>query len=599
MADFFKGLAGGFQTGLQFSDAMRRRQEYEEQQAEREQLRGIFTGQPTVTPGTAATPEQIRSAGLETGRMQMQDIADFGLSAQEAARYAPQMPSETATTTPTMYSYGGLTRQTPFTPAEVSRMQMEQAIPVLAARNPSQALQMRETLLRSERETAAAQRAADLFPLQMEQTRGAIAGQGLSQRQTKLQIEDAERKAASQERVDRFMQAFNADPTQDPMSLARQMNLSLTEQYSAAQTLTGITDQEMKQTIQSAERAIRTQPLAGVVEQFNRSQIFGPGQNFVLGEGPNGSITLTTINTATGRPVGAPETFRTEAEAKGVLLDRVRDPVKAAENALNVRFVNARIDAAVRQGDLDKARIELINMQKDQLSPFPKETMETLNDLSDRIQAAREAGNDREASALNEQWGRVYNQAAAKRGALIRPPAAAAPRAEITLSDAEKIAWGELVKSDQWKMAQDPAARARLARQYGLDPAKLNLPAMPSPTTPKPAPTPQPGLTRPSGTQNLQSMAAGPERMPQDERSRRIQEEADMRGLARDEERAIRRAQVDELGLTAAEVPARISPERARILRNSEYFELFPRDVQRALTEQSGMSQRNWENRSR
>jgi hypothetical protein len=598
MADFFKGLAGGFQTGLQFGEAVRRRQEYEEQQAEREQLRGIFTGQPTVTPGTTAqaTPEQLRNARLYTENIQAEDMRTFGMGPAESDRfYAPQMPSETATTTtPTMYSYGGLTRQTPFTPAEVSRMQMEQAVPVLAARNPAQALQMRETLLRSQRE-------AERAPLEMEQLRGTIAGQGLSQRQTKLQIEDAERKAASQERVDRFMQAFNADPTQDPMSLARQMNLSLTEQYSAAQTLTGITDQEMKQTIQSAERAIRTQPLAGVVEQFNRSQIFGPGQNFVLGEGPNGSITLTTINTATGRPVGAPETFRTEAEAKGVLLDRVRDPVKAAENALNVRFINARIDAAVRQGDLDKARVELINMQKDQLSPFPKETMDTLNDLSERIQAAREAGNDREASALNEQWGRVYNQAAAKRGALIRPPAAAAPRAEITLSDAEKIAWTELVKSDQWKMAQDPAARVRLARQYGLDPAKLNLPSMPSPTTPppKPAPTPQPGLTRPSGTQNLQSMVAGPERMPQDERLRRIQEEADMRGLARDEERAIRRAQVDELGLTAAEVPAQISPERARILRNSEYFELFPRDVQRALTEQSGMSQRNWENRSR
>jgi hypothetical protein len=586
MADFFKGLAGGFQTGLQFSDAMRRRQEYEEQQAERERLKEIFGSQPTVTPGTAATPEQRTAAGLETGRLAMNDIADFGLSAQEAARYAPQMPSETATTTPTTYSYGGLTRQTPFSAAELNRARMEQAIPVLAARNPAQALQMQETLLRSQRE-------AERAPLEMEQLRNAIAGQRLSQEDLGLRIASGKRKAASEDRVDRFMQAFNADPTQDPMSLARQMNLSLTEQYSAAQMLTGITDQEMKQTIQSAERAIRTQPLAGVVEQFNRSQIFGPGQNFVLGEGPGGSITLTTINTATGRPVGAPETFRTEAEAKGVLLDRVRDPVKAAENALNVRFINARIDAAVRQGDLDKARVELINMQKDQLSPFPKETMDTLNDLSERIQAAREAGNDREASALNEQWGRVYNQAAAKRGALIRPPAAAAPRAEITLSDAEKIAWGELVKSDQWKMAQNPTVRAQLARQYGLDPAKLNLPSMPSPTTPppKPAPTPQPGLARTTATQIASREPAevaptAPNSAAALQQERAAAEQQRTVGLlGREQQRASAQGLVDQLlyrGLSPSNIDRFMTPVEARTFF-SVYGEFLPPDLQREM----------------
>jgi uncharacterized membrane protein YgcG len=386
----------------------------------------------------------------------------------------------------------------------------------------------------------------------------------------------------------------------------------------------------MKQTIQSAERAIRTQPLAGVVEQFNRSQIFGPGQNFVLGEGPNGSITLTTINTATGRPVGAPETFRTEAEAKGVLLDRVRDPVKAAENALNVRFVNARIDAAVRQGDLDKARIELINMQKDQLSPFPKETMETLNDLSDRIQAAREAGNDREASALNEQWGRVYNQAAAKRGALIRPPTGAVRTLSPQKEAAIKAYYAALPRALEARNGRpfEDLEKRNFLEQFGLTPADL-VEQVPGAATPTGAgrdwggrgggggggggggsrgggggggaPTSQPGLARPSATggASLESMVQRPDRPREDAVVTRATEEAQMRGLARDEERAIRRAQVDELGLTAAEVPARISPERARILRNSEYFELFPRDVQRALTEQSGMSQRNWENRSR
>jgi hypothetical protein len=181
------------------------------------------------------------------------------------------------------------------------------------------------------------------------------------------------------------------------------------------------------------------------------------------------------------------------------------------------------------------------------------------------------------------------------------------PKAAVRdLTVPQQRAYEEVIKSDQWKMARSDAERIQILRNYRVPPELVGFEGMPSPRvggapgseTPSPA-TPQPGLTRPSGTQNLQSMVAGPERMPQDERLRRIQEEADMRGLARDEERAIRRAQVDELGLTAAEVPAQISPERARILRNSEYFELFPRDVQRALTEQSGMSQRNWENRSR
>jgi hypothetical protein len=563
MANFFKGLAGGFQTGLQFSDAMRRRQEYEEQQAEREQLRGIFTGQPTVTPGTAATPEQIRSAGLETGRMQMQDIADFGLSAQEAARYAPQMPSEAATTTPTMYSYGGLTRQTPFTPAELDRSRMEQAARVIAVRDPVRAAQLMQGIRREDIVAAQEERAARLFPGQLQAQEQALKTGALG--------------LAAALRTDAKNRAFD----------------------------TGWAELN-QQTFETPEARANA-----FVDLVARTQ--GP----VAAENLRASMTTNQINDLTLQTSrltqGFNEAFRKGPDAVMKWVDEQNPDftLKRDGNNLTITYADGRSEV-----ESFESPAKLMSYFAAQASPTNFITYE-----NNRLKRENEAERNR---VLREAYGAKtpsarISDAEAALGRPLTPQERSTllgltPKAAVRdLTVPQQRAYEEAIKSDQWKMARSDAERIQILRNYRVPPELVGFEGMPSPRvggapgseTPSPA-TPQPGLTRPSGTQNLQSMVAGPERMPQAERLRRIQEEADMRGLARDEERAIRRAQVDErraevekLGLTAAEVPTRVSPERARILRNSAYFELFPRDVQQALTEQSGMTQRSWENRSR
>jgi len=268
MADFFKGLAGGFQTGLQFGEAVRRRNEYEEQLAEREQARQIFNAQPTMTPGQAATPEQIQSAGLETGRLQMNDIADFGLSSEEAARYAPQMPSAQATTTPTMYSFGGLTQREAFTPEQINRIRMQQLIPVIAPRNTAMALQLQNMLTQDARQQAAEERQAAMFPLQQQALRTQIAGQGLQQELAGVQLASARRTLEQAQAFDTGLVELGKTEFDSPQARASAL-LALVERTQGPQAAASL--QSTMTANQLSELSLGTQRLtAGFNSAFQR-----------------------------------------------------------------------------------------------------------------------------------------------------------------------------------------------------------------------------------------------------------------------------------------------------------------------------------------
>jgi hypothetical protein len=70
MADFFKGLAGGMQTGLQFGRAMQERQE-------RERLREAMGLTPQEIAARPPTQDELGRAQAYTQSIADQDARDF------------------------------------------------------------------------------------------------------------------------------------------------------------------------------------------------------------------------------------------------------------------------------------------------------------------------------------------------------------------------------------------------------------------------------------------------------------------------------------------------------------------------------------------
>lgn len=601
MADFFKGLAGGFQTGLQFSEARRRNQEYQEQLAEREQARQIFNAQQTITPGRAATPEQIQRAGLETERLQTQDIADFGLSAEEAARYAPQMPSEQATTTPTTYSFGGLTRQTPFSADELNRMRMQQLIPVIAPRNTAMALQLQNMLTQDTRQQAAEARLAEMFPLQKQALQGQIESGALSRRQAELQIQEAERQARDRQQADQFSaqlaEARRQNPnmtSEDMYRMAREANLSTEQQFRVLQNITGIDEALFKQGQRDVERMIRGKGLDGIVDQFNKSDLIGPGRNYRVDRDPkSGAVSLTLIDAATGNAVGGAQRFANEGEATGYLARLARDPSTVGEYVTNLEVRRAQVDYYKSQANRNDA---IANASR---SLTPEQANE-LNNLSADIDAAREAGDDAKAKRLTEQFDLKYRTFAGQMGRVIQPRAAAAERPDPIKQKAIETYFATLKSRFELGREVPIAERSRLARDLGLKPSDVNL-GLPDVqqgaggggggaderggggTTP-------PALVRSTAERiagrEPTEAAAPPNSAAAIQQERAMAEQQRTVGLlGREQQRASAQGLVDQLlyrGLNASNISQFMSPQEARSFF-ATHGEFLPPDVQRAM----------------
>lgn len=179
MADFFKGLAGGMQTGLQFGRAIQEREE-------RERLREAMGLTPQAMEQRQATPEELARAQAETQGRAAQDATDFGLTPQEQAMYAPQMPVEGQRIGATQYGLGGQTFNRMPTQQEIESARYSAAANVLAERDPMAAMRMRQEQVRMARE-------AELAPLQLEQLKGSIAGQAQQRDLVGIQIGSAKR----------------------------------------------------------------------------------------------------------------------------------------------------------------------------------------------------------------------------------------------------------------------------------------------------------------------------------------------------------------------------------------------------------------------
>jgi hypothetical protein len=195
MADFFKGLSGGFQTGLQFGQQMRQRRMEDE-------LAQAYAKPETYTD---YTPEQTREIQRlqETGAYDVQAVPGAEGTAP-TLRYTPrqglelgqgEMPAAPTEIAPgQVQRYGGRTTAGQFNPTELRGLQMQEAARVLGSYGDAKGA----AALQAQAEEQAYQ--ARIRPLQEEQmkrqgllTEGQIKTMNKAQeRETKLEGVDAD-----------------------------------------------------------------------------------------------------------------------------------------------------------------------------------------------------------------------------------------------------------------------------------------------------------------------------------------------------------------------------------------------------------------------
>jgi hypothetical protein len=144
MADWARSLQQGFQTGLQFGQAMRDRREREAlQEAARLQQEGGGLRAPT--------PQELAAAQTYTQDIAAQDAATFGpaRTLQDGSQelpmeaYAPTAPTQTQQVQ-APYTLGGLTQATPFSQQQIQQARTEAMAQAYEQQgNPAEAMRMR------------------------------------------------------------------------------------------------------------------------------------------------------------------------------------------------------------------------------------------------------------------------------------------------------------------------------------------------------------------------------------------------------------------------------------------------------------------------
>jgi hypothetical protein len=216
MADFFKGLAGGFGTGLQFGQAMQQRQE-------RERLREAMGLTPQEMQQRQASPEELGRAQAETQGLAAQDAEMFGLGPQEQAAYAPQMPVEGQRVGLPRYQLAGQTFDRAPTQQEIQQARYGAMADVIAERDPARGMEMRQRL-----EDQAYQ--AKERPLRLQSLEGTIAGQAQQRDVTAATLRGLGRKEAQDIGFDNAMTDINKTEYKTPAERDAAV-LKATEQF--------------------------------------------------------------------------------------------------------------------------------------------------------------------------------------------------------------------------------------------------------------------------------------------------------------------------------------------------------------------------------
>lgn len=325
MADFFKGLTGGFQSGLQLGEAMRAKQE-------REALAAIMQEKPV-----AAGPDfagQFRMQGLEQGPMpQAEPIQD------------------------TQSFMGQQYAQSALTPDKVAGLRYGAMADVIAQRDPAAALRMRQEQTRMERE-------AELAPLQKEALQTQVSAGRLGLKKTALELTDAERVAAERENFS----GFNAFAAENPNLSVKELKDTAFKQFKftpkqwqdTVATRLQIETGEMDSFKNSVKKKLQGKNLTQLGSLYNSDPDFDDKTDLAIVPGKGGAVTLNFIDKATKAITGT-QTFKNEALATEYLNRQATEPETIGSWIMNLRNTESGIAAKEASANKDRALGNLYN----------------------------------------------------------------------------------------------------------------------------------------------------------------------------------------------------------------------------------------------
>lgn len=354
MSRAIRGLTEGLQTGMLLGRTLREAQQ-------REELAKAYGLTPQEQQAALATPDQLQRAQAETQALQQQDIAEFGLTPQEAQRYAPTMPQEGARVGLPTYRLGEQTFERAPTQAQIDAARTRAAADVYGRYGD---VARREELMRGlraeeramsaeERAAAAEQRAQQGFAIQQQESAFRLRALGRS--------EDAET------RYNAFSQfaAQNPDMTPEQLrSAARtQFNFTPEQELKFITTRLGLQEGELKEFDTRVKNKLKGKNLTQLGTLYNTDPDFDDNTDLSIVPGRGGSVTLNFIDKKSGRVV-ASNSFGSEALAVEYLGKQATDPlntgswllgVKAKETDIRSKEAySRRLDALAEAADTPK-----------------------------------------------------------------------------------------------------------------------------------------------------------------------------------------------------------------------------------------------------
>jgi hypothetical protein len=365
MADFFKGLAGGFGTGLQFGQAIRERNM-------RDELARAYAKPEEFTD---YTPEQTREIQRlqGTGAYDVQAVPGAE-GAVPTLRFAPRqgldlqgdMPAAPVDIAPgQVQRFGGQTAAGRFDPTQLRGLQMQEAARVLGSYGDVRGA----AALQAQADEQAYQ--ARIRPLQEEQLRGSIAGQAQQRELTGIQLGSAKRTEAELQRASDFSNFAAENPNATVAELKeaafKQFKFTPKQWQETVTTRLGIENAEMDSFKNGIKKKLQGKNLSQLGSLYNSDPDFDDKTDLAIVPGKGGAVTLNFIDKASGR-VTSTQSFKNEALATEYLNKQATEPETIGSWMMNLRKTESGIDAqsaAIRASD---ATVGLRNQQMQMLS---------------------------------------------------------------------------------------------------------------------------------------------------------------------------------------------------------------------------------------
>ena len=449
MADFFRGLTGGFQSGLQLGQAVRDRRmrdELAQAYAKPETSQGYTaetgqqleelakTGAYDIVPQYAPAAEG-QTQGVFTG---YQAVPKAGLDLQGDMPAAPMSfnPQQ-------VQDYGGRRVAGQFSPEQLQGLQMREAARVMGAYgDPVRAAQLQADATRMERE-------AEERPLRLEALRTQVDAGKLGLKKSALDIESGTLTLDQQKRTADQLK------NQDNFSTfaAENPNLSVNELKDAAFKQFKFTPKQWQETVatrlqietgemdifrNNVKKKLQGKNLSQLGSLYNTDPDFDDKTDLAIVPGKGGAVTLNFIDKASGR-ITSTQSFKNEALATEYLNKQATEPENIGSWMLALRKTESGIDAQQSQIRANDATVGLRSQQMQMLR-----TQAAGNAEAQTIRAEYEGLTPEEQVGPKGQGLiRQFNMANAKAGTPIPlgapPRAATGPARELSDLDKENL----------------------------------------------------------------------------------------------------------------------------------------------------------------